>query len=83
MTDELMENKLAKNNMSAPLAAYKFPNARYIPTTASGGMSEAAIATQAILSLKRVKRKLNTATIAENIAMKKSKIVELINKTTR
>ena len=74
----MIANKFARNNINADPAALKSQNARYIHTTANGGIREAAMATQAILSLKRVKRKLITATIAENIAMKKSKTFGLL-----
>jgi len=48
--------------------------ANCIPTTASGGIRDAASATPATDSHSRTKRSDNTATAAENIAIKKSRI---------
>jgi hypothetical protein len=71
-------NRLAQNNVNAQNEAPKFQIANSIQTTASGGIKEAAIATQAILSQSLLNFKLKTATIAENTAIKKSIIFGLL-----
>jgi hypothetical protein len=63
---------LVKNNIIAQKARSKFKAGIAIQTTARGGINEAAIATQAIDSHNLVNLRDITATIAENIAIKKS-----------
>jgi hypothetical protein len=65
---------LVRNNIIAHHAKLKFQTANAIQTTANGGINDAAIATHAIDSQSLVNLRDITATIAENIAIKKSTI---------
>gem|GEM_PF-1369375 len=64
--------RFVRNNIKAQNARSKLNIANSIQTTTNGGINDAAIATQAIDSQSLVNLSDITATIAENIAIKKS-----------
>jgi hypothetical protein len=63
---------LVRNNIIDQIAKSKFNAAKAIHTTTNGGIKDAAMATHAIDSQSLVNLRDITATIAENIAIKKS-----------
>ena len=74
----IIATRLAKNNIIAQNNKLKSHIANHIQTTTKGGINDAAIATQAIDSHSLAYLSDNTATIAENIAIKKSIIFGLL-----
>jgi hypothetical protein len=68
----IIATRLVRNNIIDQIAKSTLKAANAIQTTTSGGINEAAIATHAIDSQSLVNLRDITATIAENIAIKKS-----------